>query len=534
MTRRISKILNLEKAYDEVLRDERHGQDFLPDILHFLDTKKFKGQLLQQLKQELDNNKFQVMDLIKMDVPKDSFFIRPGARPYLRDLVLYRGLANYIGLRADRKLGSAVFSSRFDHTKRELFHWSDQWLKFERAFWVNFESGFKYLLRTDVTAYFANIGIERLRNSIIAVLDKSEESDRVVNFLFSNLIRPWAEKERNKGFGLPQGGNASPILANLFLSHVDALLSRNKNLRYLRYSDDIRILAKSRIDAKIALKTLIGELRRIGLDLNEKKTQILASSEVEEQLRDPRRQDMDTIQTILSLGDEDFIKKLGMPLLNDLFQRSFDSSNAFADRHLRFAVNCFVRLREIYGGRDKEIEAVGMRLIDKLEAMPGSADTFSRFFSVFPQDIFKKKLVKFLKGHANIYEWQEMCILGCLLRFQPFSQAELHVFRDIAFDKDKHSLTRSKALLLLGKFGNEHERYHLMNKFNEEADYLVKRAMIVATQKLSIAERSDFYSMVKKTDQEQAELVDHIKSLKEPTYFDDYVPSPISPIEEQY
>jgi len=534
MVKKISEILNLEKAYNEVLHDERHGQDFLPDILHFLDSKKFKGQLLQRVKQELDNNQFQVQNLIKMDVPKDSFFIRPGARPYLQDLVLYRALANYIGLKVDKKLGPGVFSSRFNRKKGELIHWGDQWLKFERAFWASFEKGFKWVLKTDITAYFANIDIERLRSSIIAVLDKSQESDCIVSFLFGNVIRPWAEKERNKGFGLPQGGNASPILANPFLSHVDALLSRNKNLRYLRYSDDIRILAKSEIDAKIALKTLIGELRRIGLDLNEKKTQILTHSQVEQQLRDPRRQDMDTLQTILNLGNEDLIKKLGMPLLNDLFQRSFDSSNAFADRHLRFAINCFNRLREIYRGKNKEIETVGMKLIDKLKSMPGSADTFSRFFSVFPQDTFKKELVKFLKGETNIYEWQEMCILDSLLRFQSFSQAQLQVFRDIAFDRDKHSLTRSKAILLLGKFGNDHERYHLMTKFNEEVDYLVKRAIIVATQRLSIAEKNEFYSTVKRTDREQAELVDYIKSLKEPIYFDDYVPLPVSPIEEQY
>jgi len=40
--------------------------------------------------------------------------------------------------------------------------------------------------------------------------------------------------------------------------------------------------------------------------------------------------------------------------------------------------------------------------------------------------------------------------------------------------------------------------------------------------------------MVKRTDKEQAELVDYVKSLKEPIFFDDYVPSPVLPIEEQY
>lgn len=534
MVKKISEIIDLEKAYKEVLYDERHGQDFLPDILHFLDSKKFKNQLLQQLKQELDNDTFQVRDLVTMDVPKDNFFIRSGARSYLKDLVLYRALANYIGLKTDKKLETSVFSSRFNHKKREVIHWSEQWLKFERAFWANYEKGFKYVLKTDTTAYFANIDINRLRKSIIAIIGNSEEQQIAVKFLFDKMLRTWALKQRNKGYGLPQGGNASSILANLFFSHVDALFSRNRSIRYLRYSDDMRILAKNEIDARIALRTLIGELRRIGLDLNEKKTQILTPFEVEQQLRDPKRQDMEKLRTIINSGNVVLIKQLAVPMLNDLFQGSFDAHNAFADRHLRFAINCFIRLREIYRGNSREIEAVGMKLIDKLKSLPGSAYTFAGFFGMFPYDSFKKELLRFLKSRANIYEWQEMYIMDSLLRFQSFSQAQLQMFRDIAFDKDKHALTRSKALLLLGKFGNEHERQDLMNKFNEEADYLVKRAIILATQQLSIAQRNDFYSTVKQSDQEQGQLIDYIKSLREPIYFDDYVPSPVSPIEEQY
>jgi len=46
--------------------------------------------------------------------------------------------------------------------------------------------------------------------------------------------------------------------------------------------------------------------------------------------------------------------------------------------------------------------------------------------------------------------------------------------------------------------------------------------------------RSDFYAMVKRTYKEQAELIDYVKFVKEPIYFDDYVPSPVLPIEERY
>lgn len=533
MGKKISESLNLEKAYDHILAEEKEGQDFIPDLLHFLDSKKFKYKILKDLKQKIDNDQFQAKDLVKMDVPKDNFFIRQGGRPCLEDWILYQALSNYIGLKADKKLGPSVYSSRFNRRTGQLFHWLDQWLKFERAFWYAVDKGFNYVLKTDITAYFSNININRLRNSILDVLDNSEESDQVVKLLFQSLLRPWAAKEINKGYGLPQGINASRVLANLFLQHADASLSRNRKLRYFRYSDDIRILAKNEIDAKVALKTLIEELRRTGLDLNEKKTEIIEPPQVEK-LRDPKSQDMNKIQTIVRSRNKAIIESVALPLLNDLFTSSFDSTNDFGDRHLRFSINCFVLLREIYQDTSEEISSIGVRLIDKLKSMPGSSNTFSRFFSAFPQEDFKKQLLKLLKSKYNIYEWQEMWILNSLLRFHAFTQRELDEFREIAFFKNRKAPTRSKAILLLGKFGDSHERYQLTTKFNEEKDYIVKRAIVIATQELSIAERNEFYSTVKSTDPDQAALVNYIKPLEKPIYFDEYLPAPLSPIEEPY
>lgn len=397
LVKKISEILNLEKAFNEVLYDERHGQHFIPDILHFLESSKFRKQLLDKLKRELDTNSFQVRDLIKMDVPKDSFFLRPAARPHLEDLILYRALANHIGLKASRSLGDAVFSARFHLRNGGLIHWSEQWTKFDRAFWVSYDKGFRHVLITDITAYFININIENLRKIILSNMGKSEELPAVIEFLFQNLLKPWAQKGRNKGYGLPQGGSASTILANIYLSHVDACLTRNRDIRYLRYSDDIRVLAKNETNLKIALKTLINELMRIGLDLNEKKTQILTPFQVEP-LRDPRREDMNRLSVIIGSGKTTEIEKEGLPLLWEIFRGSFDVGNAFADRHLRFTIGCFIRLRGIYAGTNKTIEEVGNKLIEKLKDMPGSANIFSRFFSVFPYNVFKRNLLRFLKS----------------------------------------------------------------------------------------------------------------------------------------
>lgn len=533
MSKKLSEILDLHKAYSEVLDSERRGKVLIPDVINHLDSQVFKDQILGNLKIAIDEGGYCASSLIKMDIPKDTFFIRPAALPSLEDCIIYQAIAGYIGLKVDRKLSAYAFSYRFDRRSGKVFHWAEQWLKFENAFWRNYKGSFKYVLKTDITSYFANISIERLRSSILALSDHNDEMEAVIELLFNSLLRPWSEREVNKHYGLPQGAEASRILGNLFLAHIDALFVRDRRYKYFRYMDDIRILAKTEAEAKLGLKNLIRGLRDIGLDLNEKKTEILEPPRVEQELRNPRAQDQTIIQNAINKGNETIIRTIVFPLLEDLFNQSFNPDNKFSGRHLRFCVNCYIRLREIYSGNDQVIKKIGLTLVERLESTPGSAYVFTRFFSVFPINSLKKPLFKLLRSDNNIYDWQEMWILDSLLRFQSFVKNELEMFRTIAFNRDKHPLVRSKAVLLLGKFGNSHERWELRRIYNEETETLVKRAIIIATQQLSIAERKEFYASVKRSDNEHARLIEYLNNIPSPVYFDKYIPSPITIVEEQ-
>lgn len=531
-TKSISTTLDLAKAFRDVMRDERRGRDLLPDALHFLDSAPIKDDIIAEIKTGLDSPSYRVQPVLRMEVPKDTFFVRPARRPCLKDWVLYHALATFVGQKTNNRLQANVFSCRFDRRSGRLLHGVKQWRKFEKAFWRCYDSGYRHVLKTDITSYFANIGLERLRQKVVSMITKSDEVNRVLDLLFDQLLRTWSEEEVNKYFGLPQGINPSSILANLYLDNIDVLFSRNRNLRYFRYSDDMRVLAKNKVNVKVALKELTNALRDIGLDLNEKKTQILDPEDANRKLRDPRSQDMDVIQSVLDNGSKSTIIRVAVPLLHDLFERSFDSTNLFGGRHLRFSLNCFVRLRGLYESRTTAVTDMGLKFVERLEAMPGASDVFAHFFGTFPVDDFRKPLVGFLKSPDNIYSWQEMWILDALLRFERVTSTDLDLFRHIASDKDKHSLSRSKATILLGKFGDEHERYELRRKFRQETDHTVRRATIIATQELSASEKNNFYSTVKKLNPEQTTLVQYLKRLPTPVYYDDYLPDPYALVDE--
>ena len=83
----------------------------------------------------------------------------------------------------------------------------EQWLKFQDAFWNHFSHGYGYALITDITSYFANINLNKLRTSLLTILDGSKENEKINKILivwpkgglrFSSVTTPirtaWARR----------------------------------------------------------------------------------------------------------------------------------------------------------------------------------------------------------------------------------------------------------------------------------------------------------------------------------------------------
>lgn len=286
-----------------------------------------------------------------------------------------------------------------------------------------------------------------LQNAILRLIGEGKETKQVIKFLFEALLNKWAEDELTKNLGLPQGPNESLILANIFLSYIDEHFAHNKNLKYLRYVDDARVMAQEEVEARKAAAELGYKLRELGLEINERKYNLLPPSEMREELWDGKKHIMNLIEDLLQ-GEKrkKRIQSLVIPRLFALFEESFDPNDKFPDRHLRFSLYRLPRLRNLLG--EDEVKEIGSRLIHALEKFPAFTDLFYLFFASFPKEEFKEKLTEFLKSENNFYEWQEAWILQSLLFYQ-FKPEELEFLRKIAFNKNKHSFERRRSYLLM-------------------------------------------------------------------------------------
>ena len=98
----------------------------------------------------------------------------------------------------------------------------------------------------------------------------------IARWLRAPLQRPDGTLEpRTKG--TPQGGVASPLLANLFLHYAfDAWMQRTySRIRFERYADDILVHCRTEAEAQAVLAAIRGRFAQVGLELHPTKTRIV-------------------------------------------------------------------------------------------------------------------------------------------------------------------------------------------------------------------------------------------------------------------
>lgn len=356
-----------------------------------------------------------------------------------------------------------------------------------------------------------------MRRRIINYLGNNGDAEKVIRILF-HLLRKWSD-ERIPGYGLPQGPPASSFLADIFLDYVDRKMEKYEG--YFRYMDDIRIFCKEKIDAKIALKELIIALRNVKLNINAKKTAILKGKEIEERLFDPQKSLLNMIESIMkSSSDKRLIEEEVVPSLLKLFEDAF-SDGPFEKTHLNFSL---YRLSILYNSGFRSDTRKIIKIIkNNFVSKPHHSGLFCDFLSMFPQDNeIVNFLLDFLRLPDNIYEWQELKVLQTLLKFNVrMSRANIDFFIESARDSNKHFAVRAFYFLLAGKYGNNRDRELIVDSYGNLSETYTKLAAILAVQELGTASRNDFYSRVKRQENNDDinKFIDYVKSLQKPIYY---------------
>ncbi len=127
----------------------------------------------------------------------------------------------------------------------------------------------RFVLKTDVAFYYASIDHEFL----LARLERAVPDREIVN-LVSQYLRRTSERggifyDITRGISL--GCPLSPLMGAFFLAELDRALERT-GLFFIRYMDDVIVLAPTRWTLRRAVRIVNEQLNRLGLEKAPDKT----------------------------------------------------------------------------------------------------------------------------------------------------------------------------------------------------------------------------------------------------------------------
>ena len=136
------------------------------------------------------------------------------------------------------------------------------------------EQGYTHAVSLDLSKYFDTLNHEILVNLLRKEIRDERVIQMVKRYLRSGVMENGVVIDTEEGS--PQGGNLSPLLANVYLNEFDQEYLK-RGVPCIRYADDIVLLAKSERAAKRLLETSTKYLEgTLKLKVNQEKSRVVS------------------------------------------------------------------------------------------------------------------------------------------------------------------------------------------------------------------------------------------------------------------
>lgn len=215
-------------------------------------------------------------DLISYKVPKNAKGIRPKGLSRIEEEILSVGIIQKLGDKTSQLRGSSyAYRISTKHNSRDTEYLYEYWfeaycyyMKKARDSASNYPKG--AILRVDIESFYTKIIQDQLCTELSRELTVSERVRWLIRLLLSKNI-----DEHDLGQGITQGSIGSGFYANIYLTSVDAKFGSGNEwgVEFHRYVDDMIIIIPNPEDMDVIESVLTDELQKLGLNLNDKKTE---------------------------------------------------------------------------------------------------------------------------------------------------------------------------------------------------------------------------------------------------------------------
>jgi len=511
--------LNLLKRAWHLARDDSRT-DFMFDSFRFSDFGFHLDEYLHSISQSLQNQSYHPRPLLTIDIPKSSLSVRPGSVLSIEDKIVLFAIACLIAPPLDKKLPQTVYSWRVKNKQRKLFddheilkfpflkrrtikkridfveRWYGAWPQFIDEVEVKYEKeGYRFMVVSDIVAYFENIDLHLLRDLLLHHLPKQH---RIINFLIK-LLEYWtwpSVHDTPIHRGIPQGNGISSFLGNIYLLPLDQAFlkfANRKDIQYLRYMDDVKVMTRDMTTAREALFLMNDKLRELRLNIQGSKTRILQDDEIRSELFDNRLEKVNKIieqiqgkESLTSSERKAFVDELKQELKKVKGKKSI-----IRDKELRL-------FRRLMTGFTLLRHSAMVRLVlDQLEKNPDSRllNSSIRYFRVQERNLKKisNRLLELLSLKETLFPYQQAHFFMMMRYVRDIPVGVWKEARRVLKLKSSHWYTRQQAAQLVSlKILNPRELKTIKKYFDSEGHTEVKKALCQALAQLPHKEFEEF------------------------------------------
>ncbi|WP_448110304.1 RNA-directed DNA polymerase [Pseudomonas lini] len=481
--------IDVSKTLSHLRQDLR--DDWFPDFINYDDFLTFDN-IIEAIKSNLDANcgRYEPGFSSIFNIPKSNFSVRYSIESNIIDRFVYQASASFLMKHLDGYLSKRVLSYRLDtsdSSEREKYlirHKIEQWKIFEGITKYSLEQG-NALLVTDILNYYENISVSDVEAALYHLLKSCNAKGNMkveLRCATDTLVRCLKSWSYNGEVGLPQNRDASSFISNVVMCSIDEAMVLH-GYEYFRYVDDIRIVCSDKYHARKALKVLICELRKLGLNVNSKKTAIIEEQDSQE-FRDSFSSENETIERIDSMfrSRSKFVIARSLPLIAAYCKELIDSQST-QQRGFRFCIERLEKLQRCdnfnLGG-----EYFNQIAADVIEALSEHAVTSDRFVSFLMScklnEANKEKLIAFmLDRNKAIYSWQSF-LLWRLFALQEIHDVRLRDLATQVIHNPEYSPEANSALIYLAKNHHTTLSPDLLRSLEFNKCFLYQRAMLIA------------------------------------------------------
>ena len=234
------------------------------DGMNIEETLPYLKEHQQELKNRILRGKYTPSPVRRVEIPKPDGGVRKLGIPTVIDRTIQQAITQQLVPIYEPLFADGSYGYRPNRSAKDAI------LKVKEYA----EQGYTFAVVLDLSKYFDTLNHEILIN----LLRKNVKDERVVQlikrYLKSGVMENGVVIDTEEGS--PQGGNLSPLLANVYLNEFDQEFLK-RGVPCIRYADDIVLLAKSRRASERLLESSTKYLEeRLKLTVNREKSRTVS------------------------------------------------------------------------------------------------------------------------------------------------------------------------------------------------------------------------------------------------------------------